>query len=169
MIGLDEGWRHLLGFCMRSKYLILLTFFLFWIVWMVGLSPVWAEEPNAGTFTTGKDWRQRMSLKEKFISIFAPSLLFHRYGVPLRRPINDYIQTIDKVLMENPYLEKEDVSNIFASTIYAYEPESRPALDSLERALKERKTYEEEFATSLLPHLVVRTTPKKEYESSLLT
>lgn len=153
---------------MKSKYLILLTSLLLSFVWLAGAPPLWANS-STDTFTTGKDWTQRMSLREKFISIFAPSLLFHRYGVPLRRPINDYIRTIDKVLMENPYLEKEDVSNIFASTIYAYEPESRPALDSLERALKERKTYEEEFTASLLPHLVVRTTPKKEYESSLLS
>ena len=148
---------------MRAKYFVLLTI----IPLLLVACPTLAQA-DSETFTTGKDWVQKMSVKEKFISVFAPSLLFHRYGVPLRRPINEYIPTIDKVLMENPYLEKEDVANIFASTVYAYEPESRPALDSLERTLRQRKVYEEEFAESLLPRLVVRTTPKKEYESALL-
>ena len=108
------------------------------------------------TFTTGKDWAQRMTVKEKFLSLFAPTLLFHKYGVPLRRPIVEYIQTIDRVLLNNPYLEKEDVANIFASTVYAYEPQSRPAIDYLESQLKQRKNYEEGLAVSLLPHLLVR-------------
>lgn len=148
---------------MRAKYFVLLTA----IPLFLAVCPTFAQA-DSETFTTGKDWVQKMSVREKFLSLFAPTLLFHKYGVPLRRPINEYIPTIDKVLMENPYLEKEDVANIFASTVYAYEPESRQALDSLERTLKQRKIYEEEFTASLLPRLVVRTTPKKEYESSLL-
>ena len=148
---------------MKPKYFFLLT-----AIHILLLTTAVTVQANSEVFTTGKDWTQRMSVKEKFLSIFSPSLLFHKYGVPLRRPIDEYIPTIDKVLLNNPYLEKEDVANIFASTVYAYEPESRPALDSLERTLRQRKTTEEEFTESLLPRLIVRTTPKKEYESVLL-
>ena len=79
------------------------------------------------TFTTGKEWTEKMSKSEKFISVYAPMILFHRYGVNFRKTPNEYAETIDRVLLENPYLEKEDVANIFASTVYTYEPESRRA------------------------------------------
>ena len=68
-----------------------------------------------------------MSKGEKFISVYAPMILFHRYGVNFRKTPTEYAATIDRVLLENPYIEKEDVANIFASTVYTYEPESREA------------------------------------------
>lgn len=105
---------------MKTKYFIYL---------LIGLLLLASTSSKAASdaFTTGKDWTQKMSKGEKFISIYAPMILFHRYGVNFRKSPSEYSETIDKVLLENPYLEKEDVSNIFASTVYAYEPESRRA------------------------------------------
>lgn len=84
------------------------------------------------TFTDGADWKTRMSLREKFMSIVAPMAEFHKYGVPFRRSAEEYIPTIDRVIAANPRLEREDVANIFASAVYLYEPESRPYFDLLE-------------------------------------
>jgi hypothetical protein len=83
-------------------------------------------------FTTAEDWKTRMSLREKFISIVAPMSEFHRYGVPFRRPAQEYIPALDRVIAANPQLDDEEVANIFASTVYLYEPESRPYFDMLE-------------------------------------
>lgn len=115
-----------------------------------------ARAADSETFATGKDWDQRMSLRQKIIALIAPSVLFHKYNVPMQRPIADYIPTIDRVLMENPYLETEDVSNIFASTLYAYEPESRPALDWMAMEFARRKMIYEEVSA---PSLVLIKTP----------
>lgn len=100
------------------------------------------------SFTTGKDWVQKMSKAEKFISVYAPMILFHRYGINFRKTASEYLDTIDRVLINNPYLEKEDVANIFASTIYAYEPETRRAFQLMEVELARQ---------DLSPHLVVKT------------
>ena len=109
------------------------------------------------TFTTGKEWTEKMSKGEKFISIYAPMILFHRYGVNFRKTPNEYAETIDRVLLENPYLEKEDVANIFASTVYTYEPESR-------RAFAIMKTeFEQE---SLKPALLIHRHPNSEVSDS---
>lgn len=82
-------------------------------------------------FTSGEDWVRRMSKREKFLSIFAPYILYYRYGVPFRKPPHEYIADVDKVLLVNPYLESEEIANIFASTVYAREPESRPAFHAM--------------------------------------
>ena len=84
-------------------------------------------------FATGKDWRQSMTKKEKFLAAFAPYILYYRYGVPFRKPPQEYVSDIDKILIYNPYLESEDVANILASTVYALEPESRPAFEAMAR------------------------------------
>ena len=122
---------------MKSRYFIyLLTIFL------LHSASSYAE---SDTYTTGKDWLQKMSKGEKFISVYAPMILLHRYGVNFRKSPSEYAQTIDKVLLDNPYLEKEDVANIFASTVYAYEPESRSAF-----RLIETEVANPEFSSSLL-------------------
>ena len=100
------------------------------------------------TFTTGKDWVKKMSKGEKFISVYAPMILLHRYGINFRKTPNEYLESIDRVLINNPYLEKEDVANIFASTVYAYEPESRHAFQLMEVELARQ---------DLSPHLAVKT------------
>ena len=103
------------------------------------------------TFTTGKDWEERMTLKQKIIAIVAQSVLFHKYNVPMRKTLVDYVPEIDRVLLENPYLEKEDVANIFASTLYAYEPRSRPALDWMLMEFARRKVlYEDRYVPKLI-------------------
>jgi len=84
------------------------------------------------TFTTGKDWTEKMSSGEKLISLVAPTMLFRRTHVPLRLKLPAYIPILDKVILFNPQLEKEDVANIFASTVYKFEPESRPYLEWME-------------------------------------
>ena len=87
---------------------------------------------GAAVFTTGQDWTDRMSAGEKVLSIVAPMSVLFRYGVPFRLRPEDYIPAMDQVLKNNPHLAAEDVANIFASTVYVFEPETRPVLDNLE-------------------------------------
>lgn len=87
-----------------------------------------ADEP----FTTGKDWAKTMSLREKYISLLPPSLVMEQYDVHLKISLPQYIGLINSILLKNPQLEKEDVSNIFASTVYLFEPQNRPALKNME-------------------------------------
>ena len=84
------------------------------------------------TFGTGKDWVKRMSEREKFISLLPPALLFNEYDIHLRYSLPQYIRWMDHILLRNPQLEREDVDNIFASTIYLLEPENREALKTME-------------------------------------
>ncbi len=91
-----------------------------------------AQAAYTDKFTTGEDWVEKMSEREKFMSLLVPMILFHQYGVSFKRTPPEYVEAIDKVLLYNPYLEKEDVANIFASTVYTYEPESRPALEEMQ-------------------------------------
>ena len=93
------------------------------------------------SFTTGKDWVEHMSKREKFISLLPPSLIFSQQDVQLHHDLLEYIYWIDKILLKNPQFEKEDVSNIFASTIYFAEPENRPALRNMEESFL-RGNYE---------------------------
>ena len=103
---------------------ICLTFF---------LSSGWTAAANQETtFSTGKDWLRRMSPREKYISLLPPSLLFQRYDVRLKLSLPEYIGLIDHILLRNPQLKDEDVSNIFASTIYLFEPQNREALKTME-------------------------------------
>ncbi len=134
---------------MKSILLVCLYLSLFL---MAGVTPCYAY---SDTFTTGEEWEQKMSKGEKFISVYAPMILFHRYGVNFRKSPGEYIETMEKVLVNNPYLEKEDVSNIFASTVYAYEPESRPAF----RIMEAEFTHQE-----LSPHLLIKTNPTPEVD-----
>ena len=137
---------------MKPKYLVYL---------FIGLSLILGAQTNSyaysETFTTGRDWLQKMSKGEKFISVYAPMILFHRYGVNFRKTPNEYAETIDKVLLENPYLEKEDVANIFASTVYAYEPESRRAFAIMKIAFDQE---------TLKPYLLINAHPRSEVDES---
>jgi hypothetical protein len=125
---------------MRSKYAFYLLIVLF-VTFNIR-----AGYANSETFSTGKEWVEKMSKGEKFISVYAPMILFYRYGVNFRKTPGEYTETIDKVLLNNPYLEKEDIANIFASTVYAYEPESRPAFRQMAMELSSG-----EFS----PHLLI--------------
>src|SRR3990167_3897812 len=113
------------------------------LIFFTNIAPCLA---NSESFSTCKDWMQKMSKGEKFISVYAPMILFHRYGINFRKTTNEYLESIDRVLINNPYLEKEDVANIFASTVYAYEPESRHAFQLMEVELARQ---------DLSPYLVV--------------
>jgi hypothetical protein len=84
------------------------------------------------TFATGREWIKRMSEREKFISLLPPTLLFNVYDVHLRHSLPEYVHWMDKILARNPQLEREDISNLFASTIYLFEPENREALRTME-------------------------------------
>ena len=84
------------------------------------------------TLSTGKDWVKHMSPREKFMSLIPPALLFNEYDIRLRHSLPQYIQWMDYILLSTPQLEKEDVSNIFASTVYLFEPENREALRAME-------------------------------------
>lgn len=111
-------------------------------------------QASIDTFTTGEDWKQRMTEREKLIALIAPTILFEKYKVPLKYTPDRYIPTIEMVISNNPYLEKEDVANIFASTVYAYEPGSRKALDWM--AYEFSKTREALYIEKIRPYLLLR-------------
>ena len=107
------------------------------IIWLLLFIPFFTSPGRAGTppeenFTTGKDWLEHMSKREKFISLLPPTMVFSRYDVRLHHSLIEYIYWIDKILLRNPKLGQEDVNNIFASTIYLAEPENRMALKNME-------------------------------------
>ncbi len=83
-------------------------------------------------FTTGKDWAKRMTVREKYISLLPPTMTLEDYDVHLRLGLPQYITLIDAILLRNPQLEGEDVSNIFVSTVYLVEPQNREKLKALE-------------------------------------
>ncbi len=142
---------------MKKKWLAVLS-----LVFMmsVNASAVYAA---AETFTTGKDWTEHMNEKQKFIAIFAPLILYHRYGVNFREKPEQYVEKIDKVLMDNPYIQNEDIANIFASTVYAYEPENRSAFDAIEREFRSRKLGSPDY----YPRLMIRPAARKEFDTRI--
>lgn len=102
------------------------------VVLSIALSVPAQARMASETFSTGRDWTTRMSMGEKYLSVLVPMTTLHQYGVPFRLKVQDYIPAIDYVLEHNPHLLDEDVANILASTVYLFEPQSRPSLDSLE-------------------------------------
>jgi hypothetical protein len=94
------------------------------------LSP--GADTRPAVFTSGNDWTERMTPGEKYLSILAPMAVFYQYGVQFRLRPEEYIPKIDRLLEWNPQLHGEDVTNIFASAVYLFEPENRPAFDSME-------------------------------------
>ena len=91
-----------------------------------------AENAKDDVFLTGRDWKKSLSDREKFMALLPPAVLFQEYDVRLRRSLPEYIVLVDLILRYNPQLEEEDVANIFTSTVYRYEPESRVALKTME-------------------------------------
>lgn len=89
-------------------------------------------------FTTGSDWVEKMSVREKLMSLIPPTLLMRRFGITTRYAGEEYVDAIDKLLEYHPELLNEDVSNIYVSTVYVVEPETRPALEAMERELRYR-------------------------------
>ncbi len=83
-------------------------------------------------FVTGQDWTEHMSVREKYMSLIPPAILFSEYDVHLKLALPQYIFLIDKVMLLNPQLQGEEMSSIFASTIYLFEPGNRPALKTME-------------------------------------
>lgn len=83
-------------------------------------------------FVTGEDWNRRLSVREKYLSLVPPALLFADYDVHLKLSLPQYIFLIDRIMERNPRLADEEVSNIFASTIYLFEPANRAALTRME-------------------------------------
>ena len=92
---------------------------------LAGVSP---SRASTDTFKSGSEWTDELSANEKMMALVPPAMLFHSYHIPLRRNLPEYVPLIDRVLLYNPELGKEDIANIFASTLYHYEPETRPAL-----------------------------------------
>ncbi|MBI2095460.1 MAG: hypothetical protein HYT89_04785 [Candidatus Omnitrophica bacterium] len=126
------------------------------------LAPRAQAASYADQFTTGEEWAEKMSEREKFMSLLVPMSLFNQYGVPFRRTPPEYVKAMDKVLLYNPYLEKEDVANIFASTVYAYEPESRPGFEWMLREFQYRNPGKE----IPWPHFTLRRVPRREEASA---
>ncbi len=102
------------------------------------------------TFTTGRDWTEKMSPLEKFMSVAVPMSVLQQYGVRFRHVPIEYIPTIDKVIRNNPNLFDEDVSSVFASAVYMMEPESRPAFEELETRFL-RGDFESQPVRLLIP------------------
>lgn len=98
-----------------------------------GPSAAAAERPDA--FSTGEDWLERMTPDEKVISLVPPTILFGAYDIRLRHSLPEYLPLLDAVMRENPQFAGEDVANVFASAVYAYEPENRPKFRAMELAL----------------------------------
>src|SRR3989338_5111435 len=117
----------------RKRSKIILAALMVWLA-------LWPCPAHADSFVTGKDWVQRMTPREKLMAVLAPMILLHRIGVPIRRSPEHYVVTIDRVVLVNPYLEKEDLANIFASSVYAYEPQTRPYLAAIDKISKARRT-----------------------------
>ena len=59
-------------------------------------------------------------------------MVMEDYDVHLKRGLPQYITLIDAILLKNPELEKEDVGNIFVSSVYLVEPQNREALRTME-------------------------------------
>lgn len=73
-----------------------------------------------------------MNFREKFMALLPPRLLLEDYDIRLLHSLPEYIQVIDKILKFNPELQEEDVTNIFASAVYRFEPQARVQLKSME-------------------------------------
>lgn len=97
-------------------------------------SPAQAETmpDNTADFVTGEDWVRHMSRQEKMMALIHPAFVLADYDVRLRISLPQYVFLMDRVVENNPVLEREEVSNIFASTIYLFEPENRLKLKNLE-------------------------------------
>lgn len=126
---------------------LLVPFLIALLAWTVFTT---AADAKTSTFTTGRDWVERMSEAEKFMAIVAPMSVFHHAGVRFRLRPEEYIPQVERVLTNNPYLEIEDVSNVFASTVYAYEPESRMVFEHLAEGTAEGRMYLNEGFTPRL-------------------
>ena len=91
-----------------------------------------AENSKNDVFLTGRNWKETLSDREKFMALLPPAILFQEYDVRLRHSLPEYIVLVDLILSHNPQLQEEDVANIFASAVYRFEPESRVILKTME-------------------------------------
>ena len=80
---------------------------------------------------TNVDWLL-MSQKEKAYCLVSIMQSLHKQGIPLAKSPEDYAVLIDKVV-DSPELKANTVKNILTSIIYANEPQSRPAINALQR------------------------------------
>lgn len=101
------------------------------MVLVLASGPAWAET-REDVFLTGKDWRETMTMREKYMSLLPPVVLFDEYDIRLTHSLPEYIMLIDRIVRFNPDLEEEDVANIFTSAVYRFEPQSRVALKTME-------------------------------------
>ena len=95
-------------------------------------TPAMAEKTKSENFLTGRDWKETLTDREKFMALLPPSLVFEEYDIRLSHSLPEYIVLINLILRYNPQLQEEDVANIFASAVYRFEPESRVALKTME-------------------------------------
>ena len=102
------------------------------VIFMLLSSVPLSAASKGETFLTGKDWRETMSVREKFMALLPPSILFDEYEIKLHHSLPEYVQLIDLILRYNPQLDEEDVANVFTSAVYRFEPESRVALKTME-------------------------------------
>lgn len=98
---------------------------------LLALLAVPAHGLDEAVFVSGREWIRQMTPKEKMMSLLPPMALYHKFGVRFHKTVFEYIDTMDTELAGNPLLEKEDVANLFASTVYALEPENRLPLERM--------------------------------------
>ena len=67
-------------------------------LFLLALAAAPAQAMGETTFTTGRDWTQKMTPGEKFMSLTMPMAMLHQYGVPVRLTPEQYIPIIDKLL-----------------------------------------------------------------------
>lgn len=137
---------------MKISKLIIIVFCLLTIT-----SSGFSEYTQTTSFTTGHEWQKKMSPLEKVISIIKPYLTLQRYGVPIKNTPQSYVEKIDRILLYNPQLDDEDVSNILVSAIYTYEPQTRPTLEALETELLRIHVKDSDI---LKPYVVLRQSEK---------
>ncbi len=106
------------------------------------------------TFTTGRDWVESMSGREKYMSLVMPTMMMGEFDIHPRLSLPNYVELIDKQLELNPRLASEDISNIYTATVYAVEPELRGALRDLETRYL-RGQFDNEAADT--PRLTIST------------
>jgi hypothetical protein len=88
---------------------------------------------------SGHQWLQ-MTDNEKMHCILASIILLDGFRVPMTQSPQDYMGLIDRILAENPQLMREDILNIFASTVFRYEPPARQPLAEMLMTLRAAET-----------------------------
>ncbi len=121
------------------------------VVSFAASAPFASAAPEMDVFISGREWSQQMTSREKLMSLLPPMALYNKFGVQFQRSVFEYIDALDSELAGNSRLEKEDIANIFASTVYALEPENRLPLERMQTVFGVLKKREAEDFYPAIP------------------